>query len=190
MKTSTCASVAFVLTLIVGGCANLDSARHNNPSATALIPTPSPDCGAIDPGFGLQDMTGASVEKARAIYDAAVACDAKALIRLAVVDQTQLSLGSITPQEAFAVPNPDDRYWAITRMLSLPPLAHDDNVPDHIHDDNLTWPYIDESTDLVDWDGPNNSGALSPEERRRLDASSWSINIQYDGTWTSMFYGE
>ncbi|HQZ86594.1 MAG TPA: hypothetical protein PLB21_13350 [Actinomycetota bacterium] len=139
-------------------------------------------CGAIDPGFAIEGVTdNPAVETARAIYDAAVACDSEALTRLAVRDQTELSLGVMTVDEAFAIPNSHDRYWAITRMLSLPP---------YVHSDNISWPYRDEDTGEVDWDGPDASGQLSTQDLRRLEEGFWSLSIRYDGTWAGMFQGD
>jgi hypothetical protein len=142
----------------------------------------SQGCGAIDPGFSIQRMAGPAVDTARAIYDAAVACDRDTLVSLARRDDPELSLGVTSPEEAFAVPNPEDRYWVITRMLSLPP---------YVHSDNISWPYRDEDTGEVDWDGPDASGQLSPEDVKRLEANGgWSIGVRYDGTWSLMFQGD
>lgn len=105
-------------------------------------PKPVLTCGAKDLGLNLREVTGPAADKARKLYRAVVACDKDALVRIATQDGTELSLGMTTPSKAFAIPNPEDRYSMLSRLLSVRPTVDTDGT--------VYWPWADPDTGLPD----------------------------------------
>ena len=155
------------------------------PPMPTRSPTVSTDCGAEDFGLNVAGLTGPAADRARQIYDAAVACDKAALVQIARQDDTELSLGLTSPEEAFAIPSPENRYWLITRLMSLRP---------GVHGDTLFWPWADEETGRPDFDELEASGLVGPGARAGFEEiglyMGWRMTISPQGDWIWFAEGE
>ncbi len=210
-------SLAIVLAGCTGSTADAEPAGPTtlDPPATTVTPSPSPtlaaasssvtgavaDCSATTQ-TGLPaapDVTGvspAALITARTLFDSAKACDASLLISLATKDQTHLSFGVITPEEAFALPERSDhRFAAMIRTLSTPPAT--DNTsgrPLYI------WPAVaagGANADDAAWRAAVDAGLLTAAEADQMRGAggdgylSWRIGVDgTDGTWQFMVAGD
>lgn len=178
---------SLLVNFVVGAIGEITQTNHLSidvafTNANTEGPGSGTACGALDLGLNTAGMSDSpTVEGARRVYDAAVGCDADALVRLAEEDNT--NLGSIRPEEAFAIPNPKDRYRILTTLMSLDP---------YIHMDSLSWPNRDESTGRPDYAELERAAVITSEQHEAMESAGnytgWTVTILYDGTF--YFFGE
>src|SRR5690606_37592256 len=83
-------------------------------------------CGAVVGTVNQEGVSAAAGAKARTLMDAALECDSATLIALATDDQTELSFGVVSPEEAFDVANQrpeENRYALLSTLLTLRPQS-------------------------------------------------------------------
>jgi len=132
--------VSTVFNSVVAGAETLIDLNNYRIQVTPPVPVAAPaaKCGAKDLGLNLGGATGPAADKARKLYRAVIACDKDTLVRIATADDTELSLGMTTPEEAFAIPNPEDRYSELSRLLSVRPAVDSNGT--------VYWPWSDPDT--------------------------------------------
>ncbi len=131
------------------------------------------------------NTTGASAAAAataNALRQAAISCDTAALVARAEKDQTELSFGELTPAEAFALPETDDRYAGIAHVLSSAPGTWEGVT---------IWPRVASPAAYADpaaWTEAVAAGAITAEESRMMQEQGsgyygWRIGITDAGVW-------
>jgi hypothetical protein len=177
-----------------------DAATFTDEATTTAPPATSTDsptaggetvepCGALTGTVdtaGVPDATAATAERLMA---AALACDGAELVRMATADQTELSFGIITPEEAFAIPaasEEENRYRLLSTLLTFAPRV-DDEFGFH------RWP-AEPETD-ADWQALVDAGVISASVRDTMREFGegyigYRVVIAADGRWTAFLSGD
>lgn len=103
------------------------------PPSSEPPPSAPPEVTCSATGLGGTVVPGEAppvvVQRAQSLLDGAVACDPDFLVQAAAQDQTVLSLGLVTPEEVFALPEPEGemRYALLVQTLSGgPPVVQEE----------------------------------------------------------------
>lgn len=144
--------------------------------------TPYPDPVLL--ADGLPEATSA---RASEVLELAAACDRDGLAALAEQDQTFLSFGVVTPEEAFAGPEGAERAAAITILLTL--FEPGQEAPDAPY----RWPGAVETED--DWTLLVDSGLYTQDEVELLRGSGmgyigWRVGVDASGQWSFLVAGD
>jgi hypothetical protein len=169
-----------------GSSAEAPGEVTSQPSASAEVPGEmtthqSANCGAKDHGLNVGEAKGAVADKARQIHQAVVACDEAALVRIASEDATELGNGLLTPQEMFAMPDTQNRYDPISRLLSVRPGIDEDG--------NVFWPWRDPVTGAPDADELEEAGLGDGGYQELGIYIGWFMRITAQGQFESLGAG-
>lgn len=140
-----------------------------------------------DPVLLAEGLPGEASAGATQVLELAAACDLDGLAALAQQDQTFLSFGVVTPEEAFTVPEGAGRAAAITILLTLFEPGQDaDDAP-------YRWPGAVESDE--DWALVVDSGLYTEDEVEMMRASGmgyagWRVGVDAQGQWSFMVAGD
>lgn len=133
---------------------------------------------------GLPDQTR---ERAEEVLELAAVCDLDGLAALAQQDQTFLSFGVVTPEEAFSGSEGAERAAAITILLTLFEPGQD------AADAPYRWPGAVETED--DWTLLVDSGLYTQDEVELLRGSGmgyigWRVGVDASGQWSFLVAGD
>ena len=131
------------------------------------------------------NTTGASAAAAataNALRQAALTCDTVTLVARAKKDQTELSFGELTPDEAFALPETAARYAGIVQVLASAPGTWEGVT---------IWPRVASPSSYADpaaWTEAVAAGAITAEESRMMQEQGsgyygWRVGITEAGVW-------
>src|SRR5690606_26214462 len=158
-------------------------------------PSPTATCSAtgMPSDADLTGLPAAVAETAQELLDATVACDASALVDIAIDDATTLTLGSASPEEVLAVPDDDERYASMAQLLA----GFEPGTTDLEGSLLYVWPRVatgEAQGEDAAWQELVDGGLLPAEEVEQMRAAGsylwWRIGIDADGAWTFHVAGD
>lgn len=176
-------------------------------TATSSATDPTATTGASSPGNCISSsaqpprtgtLTPEASQVAEMLYAAALACAPEYLINKATEDETKLSFGDVSPQGAFAVPEPGadtgfvNRYEALVRLLALPPA--EDNSGGET---TFVWPRVHTRAGAEQdaaWQEAVDAGLIDASDVEQMRSGSgylgYRTGITSAGQWQFMIAGD
>jgi len=150
---------------------------------------PIEPCGAIPGTLNIEGVSEDAAARAMQLMDAALACDSVTLIDLAKADNTELSFGAVSPEDAFAIPAGDEaenRYRLLSTLLTLPPQVDEEFG-------FYRWPAEPDSD--ADWQALVDAGVITAEDRDLMEQGGngyigYRVVIDAAGQWSAFIGGE
>ncbi|WP_131105093.1 hypothetical protein [Ornithinimicrobium sufpigmenti] len=167
------------------------TATTANDTATEDTPPPGPvdPCSTAypDPVLLAEGLPEATVAGASEVLELAAACDLAGLAALAERDETHLSFGVVSPQEAFSGEEGADRAAAAATLLTRFEPGQD--APDAPY----RWPAELETEQ--DWARLADTGLYSQEEVDLMRSSGigytgWRVGVDASGRWAFLVAGD
>jgi len=166
-------------------------------SAAAPAPEPPPgvECssGAYSPGpLRTADAPEPVVTTAQLLLDSAMACDSAALVSLATQDDTAVSFGGVTVEEALGLPDVEGRYLVLAALLS----GTDPGVFDTEEGQQYRWPAasVESTPSDAQWQQVVDAGIYTQGDVDQMRAgdgyTGWRVGIATDGTWQFFIAGD
>ncbi|MDQ3382636.1 MAG: hypothetical protein M3519_02430 [Actinomycetota bacterium] len=179
--------------------ATTTATETGSPTTSAAAPAPEPppgvECssGAYSPGPPrTADAPEPVVTTAQLLLDSAMACDSAALISLATQDDTAVSFGGVTVEEALALPDVEGRYLVLAAVLS----GTDPGVFDTEEGQQYRWPAASAESTPSDaqWQQVVDAGLYTQADVDQMRAgdgyTGWRVGIATDGTWQFFIAGD
>ena len=179
--------------------ATTTATETGSPTTSAAAPAPEPppgvECssGAYSPGPPrTADAPEPVVTTAQLLLDSAMACDSAALISLATQDDTAVSFGGVTVEEALALPDVEGRYLVLAALLS----GTDPGVFDTEEGQQYRWPAASAESTPSDaqWQQVVDAGLYTQADVDQMRAgdgyTGWRVGIATDGTWQFFIAGD
>lgn len=150
---------------------------------------PIDPCGTAypDPVLLAAELPQPTTARATEVLELAAACDLDGLAALAQQEETHLSFGLVSPQEAFSGDEGAERAAAITTLLTLFQPGQD--TPDAPY----RWPGAVESDE--DWALLVDAGLYTQDEVELMRGSGmgytgWRVGVDASGQWSFLVAGD
>ncbi|MCE1179060.1 MAG: hypothetical protein LWW86_08550 [Micrococcales bacterium] len=168
------------------------SASSSANSSSTAAPPAKATCSATGKTFAppaTGGMSPAAAALAQRLYAAATTCDRAALVSLAKAGGTRLSFGEVGAEQALVVPDREQRYAALARVLAAPSGR-----------DQGAWVQPRVATpagtkDATAWQEAVSAGLLSQEQAKDAQEfgegyMGWRSGISEGGTWQFFLAGD
>lgn len=162
---------------------------EEEPTEDPAVALPIDPCGTAypDPVLLAAELPQPTTARATEVLELAAACDLGGLAALAQQDETHLSFGLLSPQEAFSGDEGAERAAAITTLLTLFQPGQD--APDAPY----RWPGTVESDEdwalLVD-SGLHTQGEVELMRGSGMGYTGWRVGVDASGQWSFLVAGD